>query len=261
MQNFLISMYVFLSHDVDWRRQGPSKEHVMARKERFDSIVIKNLDKQNPYYNIPEIMEIEEKFGIKSTFFFRTMYENGNFEDYEDDIKSLIGGGWEVGLHCDPSSVDDIEKLRTEKKKLEKLTKTKLEGNRSHYLKFAKKLPKMLKDLGFSYDSSVRNSKDKIDKSEMGFQNLDGLVEFPVTLMDAYLFTYMKLEEKQIIPTFKQTLDYARKNDSKVITIIWHDSVLKMIGGRKYKDIVEFLASQKDVKICRGTDLAPIVKA
>ena len=153
-------MYVFLSHDVDWRRQGPSKEHVMARKERFDSIVIKNLDKQNPYYNIPEIMEIEEKFGIKSTFFFRTMYENGNFEDYEDDIKSLIGGGWEVGLHCDPSSVDDIEKLRTEKEKLEKLTKTKLHGNRAHYLKFTKKLPKMLKDLGFSYDSSVRNSKD-----------------------------------------------------------------------------------------------------
>ena len=140
MQNFLISMYVFLSHDVDWRRQGPSKEHVMARKERFDSIVIKNLDKQNPYYNIPEIMEIEEKFGIKSTFFFRTMYENGNFEDYEDDIKSLIGGGWEVGLHCDPSSVDDIENLRKEKEKLEKLTKTKLEGNRVHYLKFTKTL-------------------------------------------------------------------------------------------------------------------------
>ena len=117
----------------------------------------------------------------------------------------------------------------------------------------------MLKELGFSYDSSIRNYKDKIDKTEMGFQNFDGLVEFPVTLMDAYLFTYMKLEEKQIIPTFKQALDYARKNDSKVITVIWHDNVLKMVGGRKYMDIVEFLASQKDVKICRGIDLASIV--
>jgi len=253
-------MYVFLSHDVDWRHQGPPKEHVMARKERFDSDVIANLDKQNPYYNIPKIMEIEEKFGIKSTFFFRTMYENGNFEDYEADIKSLVDGGWEVGLHCDPSSVDDIEKLDKEKEKLELLAKTKLQGNRVHYLKFTKKLPKILKDLGFLYDSSFRNSKDKIDKSEMGFQNLDGLVEFPVTLMDAYLFTYMKLDEKQIIPTFKQTLDYARKNDAKVITVIWHDNVLKMIGGRKYKDIVEFLASQKDIKICRGVDLVSILK-
>jgi len=260
MQNFLISMYVFLSHDVDWRRQGPQKEHIMARRERFDSSVIANLNKQNPYYNIPEIMEIEEKFGVKSTFFFRTVYENGNFTDYEDDIRSLIDGGWEVGLHCDPSSVDYIEKLGKEKEKLESLAKTKLQGNRVHYLKFTKKLPKMLKDLGFSYDSSLRNSKDKIDKSEMGFQNLDGIIEFPVTLMDAYLFTYMKLDEKQIIQTFNQTLDYARKNDTKVITVIWHDNVLKMIGGRKYKEIVEFLVSQKDVKICRGVDLVSILK-
>ena len=252
-------LYVFLSHDVDWRRQGPSKEHIMARKERFDDSVIKNLDKQNPYYNIPDIMEIEERFGVKSTFFFRTLYENGDFTDYEDDIKSLMGGGWEIGLHSDPSSVDDIEKLRKEKTKLEELTKTKLRGNRVHYLKFNKNLPKMLKDLGFSYDSSIRNSKDKIDKSEMGFQNIDGLIEFPVTLMDAYLFTYMKLKESQVISTFKQTLEYARKNSSKAITVIWHDNVLKMIGGRMYKDIVEFLASEKDVKVCRGIDLVPIV--
>ncbi len=253
-------MYIFLSHDVDWRRQGPQKEHIMARKERFDSSVISNLDKQNPYYNIPEIMEIEERFGIKSTFFFRTMYENGDFTDYEDDIRTLVDGGWEVGLHSDPLSVDDIEKLRKEKEKLEKITKTKLQGNRVHYLKFTKNLPKMLRDLGFVYDSSLRNSKDKIDKSEMGFQNLDGIIEFPVTLMDAYLFTYMKLGENQIIPTFQQTLDYARKSDSKVITIIWHDNVLKMIGGRKYKDIVEFLLSQDDVKICKGIDLVSIFK-
>lgn len=251
-------LYVFLSHDVDWRRQGPSKEHIMARKERFDDSVIKNLDKQNPYYNIPDIMEIEERFGVKSTFFFRTLYENGDFTDYEDDIKSLMDGGWEIGLHSDPSSVDDIEKLRKEKTKLEELTKTKLQGNRVHYLKFNKNLPKMLKDLGFSYDSSIRNSKDKIDKSEMGFENLDGLIEFPVTLMDAYLFTYMKLKESQVISTFKQTLEYARKNNSRVITVIWHDNVLKMIGGRMYKDIVEFLASE-DIKVCRGIDLVPIV--
>ena len=27
--------YIFLSHDVDWRRQGPPIEHVLARKDRF----------------------------------------------------------------------------------------------------------------------------------------------------------------------------------------------------------------------------------
>ena len=59
-----MTQYVFLGHDVDWRKQGASLEHIMARKERFESSVLEECDKKNPYYNIPEYMEIEEKFGI-----------------------------------------------------------------------------------------------------------------------------------------------------------------------------------------------------
>jgi len=120
-----MTQYVFLGHDVDWRKQGASLEHIMARKERFEPSVLEECDKKNPYYNIPDYMEIEEKFGVKSTFFFRTKYEDGDFADYEDDIRSLIDGGWEVGLHLDPSSIDDTKKILEEK--LEKLS-TQLES-------------------------------------------------------------------------------------------------------------------------------------
>ena len=82
--------HIFLSHDVDWRKQGASIEHILARKDRFDSDVLSKLDTKNPYYNLPEYMEIEERFSVRSTFFFRTIYENGDFHDYEDDIKNLI---------------------------------------------------------------------------------------------------------------------------------------------------------------------------
>ena len=50
-------------------------------------------------------MEIEEKFGVKSTFFFRTQYENSDYRDYEEDIKKISQNGWEIGLHTDPSSI------------------------------------------------------------------------------------------------------------------------------------------------------------
>ena len=110
--------YVFLSHDVDWRREGAPLEHIFARKDRFEKKAIDNAKIKNPYYNIPEYMELEEKFGVKSTFFFRTIYENGNFRDYQDDIKALMTGGWEIGLHCDPSSINDINKIAEEKSKL-----------------------------------------------------------------------------------------------------------------------------------------------
>jgi len=253
--------YIFLSHDVDWRQEGPSKEHILDRKDRFSKEVIDSLNEKNPYYNFPEYMEIEESLGVKSTFFFRTIYENGNYLDYENEISSLIKGGWEIGLHLDPTSVNDYEKIKDEKIKLEKLTKNKIIGNRVHYLKYGQNLPQMLHDLDFTYDSSIRNSKDKIDQKEMGFSKINGIYEFPITLMDAYLFTYMNISEDNLVSLFEKTLDYSRNlGTNNILTMIWHDNVLKMKGGRKYKDILEFLVSQDDVKILRGVDLVNTIR-
>ena len=132
-----------------------------------------------------------------------------------------------------------------------------------HYLGFNDGLPNKLQELGFVYDSSVRRSKDRIDENEMGYFKYGNLIEFPITIMDAYLFTHMKIKEEQIIPTFESTLNLGRKvNDSfNVITVIWHDNVLKMKGGRMYKDILEYLTSQDDVSILRGIDLANMINS
>ena len=253
--------YIFLSHDVDWRRQGPPLEHVLARKDRFNPELFDKTKPEDLYRNIPEYMELEEKFGIRSTFFFRTLYENGNIDDYEDDIQTLQKGNWEIGLHTDPQSVNDIEKIKLEKEKLESLTLKPIIGNRVHFLNYNLELPKKLKELGFLYDSSLRHSKDKIDEKEMGYSKIDGVIEFPVTLMDAYLFTHMKIGEDDIISEFQKALDIGRNlSEENVISMIWHDNVLKMKGGRMYEQILEFLCSQKDVKILSGKDLVKILK-
>ena len=253
--------YIFLSHDVDWRKQGPPLEHVLVRKERFDPDIFAKTRPEDLYRNTPEYMELEEKFGIRSTFFFRTLYENGSVDDYEDDIQTLQKGDWEIGLHTDPQSINDIEKLKKEKEKLESLTQKPIIGNRVHFLNYNLELPKKLKELEFSYDSSLRHSKDKIDKKEMGYSKIDKLIEFPVTLMDAYLFTQMGIKEDGIIPEFKKTLELGRNiSDQNVISVIWHDNVLKMKGGRVYGKILEFLTSQEDVKILPGKDLVKILK-
>ena len=252
--------YIFLSHDVDWRRQGPPIEHVLARRDRFDPEIFEKTKLESLYRNIPEYIELEEKYGIRSTFFFRTLYENGNVEDYEDDIQTLQKGNWEVALHTDPKSVDSIEKIKQEKEKLESLTKKPIIGNRVHFLNYKSDLPLKLKQLGFLYDSSLRHSKDRIDEKEMGYSKIDGLIEFPVTLMDAYLFTHMKIEEKKIVSEFQKALDVGRNlSEENIISVIWHDNVLKMKGGRVYKEILEFLTSQEDVKIFSGNELVKIL--
>jgi hypothetical protein len=77
--------------------------------------------------------------------------------------------------------------------------------------------------------------------------------------MDAYLFTYMKIQEDKIISEFQKTLDLGRSlSENNVISVLWHDNVLKMKGGRMYKQILEFLTSQDDVEIKRGVDLVKI---
>ncbi len=143
-------LYIFLSHDVDWRKQGPTKEHIIARRHRFENLILEKMYSENLYYNFPDIMDLEERLGIRSTFFFRTHYENGNYLDYEEEIKSLIKGKWEIGLHLDGQSIKDIELIKKEKFDLESLTKTPIFGNRVHYLNFDDNLLLKLFQSGFT---------------------------------------------------------------------------------------------------------------
>ena len=61
-------------------------------------------------------MNLEEKFGIRFTFFFRTHYENGNYLDYEKEITSLMDGNWEIGLlDSDSNSIKNITCFKKKK--------------------------------------------------------------------------------------------------------------------------------------------------
>ena len=256
-------LYIFLSHDVDWRKQGPAKEHIIARKNRFEKSIFDKVHSENLYYNFPELMDLEERLSIRSTFFFRTYYENGNYLDYEDEIKSLIKGNWEIGLHMDGQSIKNLDLIKKEKSNLEILTKKPIYGNRVHYLSFDNMLLSKLFQAGFTYDSTMKKYKDSASIEDMNYSKINGIIEFPITIMDTYLFTYMGVTEKNILNILKESISNAIGKDNlkdiKIITLLWHDNVIKMIGGRKYKDILEFLASENNIEIKRGIDLVKII--
>ncbi len=56
----------------------------------------------------------------------------------------------------------------------------------------------------------------------MGYQKINNIIEFPVTLMDAYLFSYMGISEEKIISTIEKTLNSCRQLDSdfNIMTIL-----------------------------------------
>ncbi len=265
----LSPMYILLSHDVDWGRAGPGSSHILARKDRFDEDALRNCPPENLYYNFPGYMEVEEKYHVRSTFFFRTYVKDSvhsppsyHVEEYEEEIRSLVKGSWEVGLHLDPSSYDSVDKIQAEKLNVEKLTGAPIYGNRVHYKMNKDLLLENLQKAYFKYDSSAKLSRDQIVDDDFGFFKRDKLVVFPITIMDAFIFANFAKDEAAVMDTIKLFVERTRKlpADKQVITLLWHDCVLRMKKGRLYPEVLRYLASQKDIEIKRGIDLYNMVE-
>jgi len=255
-------LYVFLSHDVDWSRRGPGVGHVLARCDRFEGWVVERVLREgfNPYFNVPDVMDVEEGFGVRSTFFFRPVYDDGlDVSCYGDVIRDLVSGGWEVGVHVNDAS--SVESLVNEKRVVEGVSGVGVVGCRVHYLRVCVDDYWMFREAGFRYDSSFKVFRDRIDVADMGYRFIHGVLVFPITIMDAYLFTYMRVPEDRVVRVVEDAIDLALRHDKKVVTILWHDCSLKMRGGRMYGRVVEMLASRDDVRVVRGVDLLRIVEA
>ena len=121
------------------------------------------------YWHFDEIMEMENQFGVKSSFFFSIIpsWLSGNWRDvlysiqdmkFQEILKALTQGGWEVGLHASLNAHKSKEDFLQEKKTLEKLTGVHVVGLRHHYWFLgpeAERTMEMHSDLGFLYDLSI----------------------------------------------------------------------------------------------------------
>ena len=260
---------VFLSHDVDWGKAGAPIPHVLARRDRFDETALENLENKNPYQNISEILEIEEGLGLRSTFFFRTRMDSKHpppaydIQEYRSDIREMIAGGWEVGLHSDPLSSGNLERLKVEKSNLEEVSGKKVMGNRTHYTIDEKNHELLLDNLaalGFSYDTSIKYNRDQLTERDLGYSAWKGMLVYPIGLMDALMFRGL-VKEEQVLEKVKETIAMCRSLPSKrVLTVIWHNCSLKMEFGRRYSEVVEYLASEESVEIMTGAELTETLR-
>jgi len=252
---------LIVTHDVDWPLNGPGAAHVLARQERFSPEIIRKVIDEgfNPYYGVPKIMEIEEKFGIRSTFFFRPKYDDGSgVEKYEKIIKSLLFHGWEVGLHSNDTST--LEEVTKEKRLLEKATGKPVYGSRVHYLKVSENTFSNLAQSGIKYDSSLSFDKERIDLRNTGYLAKNSLVVFPVTFMDAYLFTYMGLSEETVVPFMVKTIEKMFASGVQIMTLLWHDNSVMMKGGRSYAEVIKQLSDTSTIMFLKGIEAFELVQ-
>jgi peptidoglycan/xylan/chitin deacetylase (PgdA/CDA1 family) len=252
---------VIVTHDVDWPRNGPGPSHILARRTRFDPDIIRKVTDEgfNPYYGVPLVKEIEERLNIRSTFFFRPEYDDGSsVQQYDNMIKELVENGWEVGLHVNSTST--IKDIVSQKKSLEKTVKRTVLGSRVHYLKVSENTFSNLAKAGLKYDSSLTYSKEKVDRRNSGYLRKNGLVIFPVTFMDAYLFTYMGLTEKTITKFVLKEMERLFASGVRIVTLLWHDNSIMMKGGRAYSTLIRQMASNQNVALLKGIEAFELVQ-
>lgn len=129
------------------------------------------LHEKNPYWGFNHIIDIENKYNIKSTFFF--LDESIKFNMFKPkewklslgryNIKSkkiarmitfLDEKGWEIALHGSYNSYNDNSLLVKEKRKLENIVKHPIVGVRQHYLNLGESTWTYQNDAGFMYGST-----------------------------------------------------------------------------------------------------------
>ncbi|HSV49607.1 MAG TPA: hypothetical protein VLH35_04760 [Candidatus Acidoferrales bacterium] len=251
---------LLLTHDVDWPFKGPGKAHVLARQDRFSPEIIQKVQTEdfNPYFGVPKVREIEEKFGIKSTFFFRPLYDDCSpIAEYSETLRDLKAHGWEVGLHANNTATQ--ENVNKEKALIEQALGAPIVGCRIHCLKLTENTYPNFAKAGIKYDSSISFDKQTIDPRNTGHLTRNRVTVFPITYMDAYLFTYMKHTEESILPFIVKTAKELYEGGAELLTLLWHDNAVMMKGGRVYPQLIEQLADL-DITFLTGSQAFEMIQ-
>jgi len=173
---------VCLSHDVDRIKKNLQfVTHFLKSLKNMDieSAIyqMRSLFQRSHYWNFDKIMEIEKRFGLRSTFFFLNetypfhplkisswRLSLGYYDLFEPNlqraIRELDSQGWEVGLHGSYLSFKDIDLLKKEKSDLESIIGHPVLGVRQHYLNIDQHTWTRQAEAGFLYDASFGLTND-----------------------------------------------------------------------------------------------------
>jgi peptidoglycan/xylan/chitin deacetylase (PgdA/CDA1 family) len=266
---------VCLTHDIDVVYSSIFSKCLAAYREikRKNATAAGRLlsqvrSKRIPHWNFSEIMDLEEKYGAKSTFFF--MVERMGEQDYsyeiealDSEIEKIIDRGWEVGLHGGHTTYLDPVEMRFKKTQLERITRKPVLGYRNHFLRF--KVPdtwEHLGNAGFKYDSTFGYPDCAGFRNGMCHPfrpiNLNtgreiDILEVPLIIMDRTLTRYMCLDGERKWDITKNLID-ATERCHGVITILWHNTQMSGEWLGLYEKILRY-CEEKGAWISSGEEI------
>lgn len=242
----------FLTHDIDtiYGAKNQNGDYALKthRYHKIPGLLWRHYTGQPDWLNMDRIMDLEERYGFRSSFFWLTNKDERN-ADYHFSHRKIAEQMWHVqdrgfenGLH---KSIG-METMADELANLSRVSTT--QGQRYHFLKF--NLPgawheiegaKLLLDtsLGFSEDFGFRNSYGlPFMPYHVTEDRVCDLLEVPMNVMDGNFF-YQGKTAKQ---TEKELIDWLDRNkENAVVTINFHNNFFDDMLYAGYEELYEIL--------------------
>lgn len=214
-----------LSHDADepdkyailkssmLRRNKGLQWYLLTALRKTKAAVTYATDKSpDDFWLFEDIMQEEEKYGFRSTFFVASVNqfdERGSIFDVAYNISdsesvkvltNIVERGFEIGLHASYNAYHSKDHFVFEKEKLEHITGVKVAGLRHHRWHVGKdplRTLRMHEEVGFEYDSSIafndhigfrRSTPLPYNPWDEVRTRMINVIQLPVFCMDANLF-------------------------------------------------------------------------
>jgi hypothetical protein len=228
----------------------------------LDSLAVAWGIRQDPYWAFDFILNLEERFGMRSSFFVRTDYDGSSEQVYSildarpsQLVKYISSRGHEIGLYGSVHSYRNPFRMVEERRRLSRLTGRDSLGVRQNYLLWENPVTwNAMVDAGLLYDSTL------------SFQGGDGfrcgaclpyrvfdivrcrtlpLWEIPLTAMDINLRAGKSAgEEGEVLAEVEKFISTVRDLGG-VFVLLWRSSLLETDSWRRaYAGVVEHIARQ-----------------
>jgi peptidoglycan/xylan/chitin deacetylase (PgdA/CDA1 family) len=199
-------------------------------------------------------MELEEKVGARSTFFFipfknrmgdkltgkgaKMRAAKYDVTDIQDTIKKLVNNGFEAGVH----GIDawhDPAGARAEKARITEASGQSDVGIRMHWLYYNQDTHRILEEAGYTYDTTF-GYNDAVGYRAGTTQifkpiSVNNILELPLNIQDTALFNprHMSLTKAAAWHLVDDLISKTMVHGG-VLTVLWHDRSLS--PERLYED-------------------------
>ena len=221
---------------------------------------------KDPFDSFDYIMDLSDKIGVKSHFFFMGQGSSKYDNDYYSGSKAakelaakIKKRGHLIGIHPTYNAYNDSIQFKKEKEELERNLDTKIEFGREHYLRFS--MPKtwqVWEDNSMKWDSTLSYGEEEgfrcgvcYEYRVFNFLTREHLKlkEKPLIFMDATGIE--KYNPKQMKDAIFNLISQVERYQGEFV-FLWHNSNYNTIKWKEYKSVYEDVINYHYKKFNKG---------